>query len=260
MPKANDYPATVHHAGPYDAVFSKKKKNSPLEAFAKDSANMSIGGSGPINARADHSTFMGTATDEAFADYGISLAPPTKKDVALFNPHDRASQVHGDETHGLGSSTFLEGTPAAKTAVERAEQENATNTMEGGLQRKKSLAQRIRGMNRPPREGFSPSGRMTNPEGIYYRDRPSAGGTSSPRDNNPFFAEYEPSKDGEEQISVRKTGSNSPTSPPPLPGQLERRATSDALGEQLKPKTGLLGRMKSLKGGPRSRPVDKNFD
>ncbi|PSR74410.1 Pal1 cell morphology protein-domain-containing protein [Coniella lustricola] len=251
----------VHHAGPYDAVFSKKKKNSPLEAFAKDSANMSIGGSGPINARADHSTFMGRATDEAFADYGISLAPPTKKDVALFNPHDRASMVHGDETHGLGSSTFLEGTPAAKAAVEKAEQENAMNSnMDGGLQRKKSLAQRIRGMNRPPREGFSASGRMTNPEGVYYRDRPSAGGTASPRDNNPFFAEYEPAKDGEEQISVRKAGSTSPTSPPPLPTQLERRATSDALGEQSKPKTGLLGRMKSLKGGPRSRPVDKNFE
>lgn len=221
---------------------------------------MSLGGSGPINARPDHATFMGKATEEAFNDYGISLAPPTKKDIAMFDPHARVSVIHGDETVGLGTSTFLEGTPAAKHAVEKAEQENALRE-EGGLQRKKSLAQRIRGMNRPPRE-FGGSGRMTNPEGVYYRDRPSAGSMSSPRgENNPFFAEYEPGKDGEEQISVvRKPSVSGPTSPP-LPGNLERRATTDALSnsDQPKAKTGLLGRMKSLKGGPRSRPADRDL-
>lgn len=218
---------------------------------------MSMGGSGPINARADHSTFMGRANDEAFADYGISVAPPTKKDVAVFDPHDRASMIHGDETVGLGTSTFLEGTPAAKAAVEKAQQENF-QPQDGGLQRKKSLAQRIRGMNRPQRD-FSASGRMTNPEGVY-RDRASAGGSmTSPRgENNPFFAEYEPGKDGEEEISVKKLNDTSPTSPR-LPGGLERRATTDTLNEPPKQKTGLLGRMKSLKGGPRSRPVDRDF-
>lgn len=222
---------------------------------------MSLGGSGPINARPDHATFMGKATDEAFNDYGISLAPPTKKDIAMFDPHARVSVIHGDETVGLGTSTFLEGTPAAKTAVEKAEQENAM-TQDNGLQRKKSLAQRIRGMNRPPRE-FGTSGRMTNPEGVYYRDRPSAGSMSSPRgENNPFFSEYEPGKDGEEQISVvRKTSVSGGPMSPPMPGGLERRATTDSVGhgEQSKPKTGLLGRMKSLKGGPRSRPADRDY-
>lgn len=216
---------------------------------------MSIGGSGPLNSRADHSTFMGQATDEAYNDYGISLAPPTKRDVAMFDPHSRAEAIHGDETIGLGTSTFLEGTPAAKAALEKAEQENAMN-LDNGLQRKKSLAQRIRGMNRPPRD-YGPSGRMTNPEGVYYRDRPSGGSMSSPRgENNPFFSEYEPGKDGEEQISVRKMSNTGPVSPP-LPGVLERRATTESL-DQPKPKTGLLGRMKSLKGGPRSRPIDKD--
>lgn len=219
---------------------------------------MSLGGAGPLNPRADHATFMGNANDEAFSDYGISVAPPTKRDVAMFDPHLRTSVIHGDETVGLGTSTFLEGTPAAKAAVEKAEQENAMNQQDGGLQRKKSLAQRIRGINRPPRD-YGPSGRITNPEGAYYRDRPSAGSLSSPRgENNPFFAEYEPTKDGEEQISVRKMSGSGPASPP-FPGGLERRATTDALGgfEQPKQKTGLIGRMKSLKGGPRSRPADK---
>lgn len=218
-----------------------------------------MGGSGPLNARPDHSTFMGNGNDEAFNDYssGISVVPPTKKDLTMFDPHMRVSVVHGDETQGLGTSTFLEGTPAAKAAVEKAEQENAALGQEGGLGRKKSLAQRIRGMNSTRRGGFQPSGRTTNPDGAY-RDHGSSGSMTSPRnETNPFFAEYEPNKGGEEQISVRKMSAGGPTSPP-FPGGLERRATTDALGgfEQGKPKTGggLLGRMKSLKGGPRSRP------
>lgn len=225
---------------------------------------MSMGGSGPLNKRPDHATFMGNNDGDATADYGVSLAPPTKKDVAMFDPHLRASVIHGDETVGLGTSTFLEGTPAAKAAVEKAQQESLEQAaMDGGLQRKKSLAQRIRGINRPQREGFNSSGRMTNPEGVYYRDRPSAGSVSSPRgETNPFFNEYEPSKDGEEQISVRRTsgGATNPKSPP-LSGGLERRATVDSMAAepQPKPKGGLLGRMKSLKGGPRSRPVDKDY-
>lgn len=251
----------LDHSGPYDAVISarNKSKNAPVHAFAKDSANMSMGGSGPLNARPDHSTFMGNGNDEAFNDYssGISVVPPTKKDLTMFDPHMRVSVVHGDETQGLGTSTFLEGTPAAKAAVEKAEQENAALGQEGGLGRKKSLAQRIRGMNSTRRGGFQPSGRTTNPDGAY-RDHGSSGSMTSPRnETNPFFAEYEPNKGGEEQISVRKMSAGGPTSPP-FPGGLERRATTDALGgfEQGKPKTGggLLGRMKSLKGGPRSRP------
>lgn len=223
---------------------------------------MSMGGSGPLNARPDHSTFMGNGTEDAFSDYstGISIVPPTKKDLTMFDPHMRAAVVHGDETQGLGTSTFLEGTPAAKAAVEKAEQENAaTMAQDGGLSRKKSLAQRIRGINRPQRGGFAPSGRMTNPDAMYRdRERGSSGSMTSPRgESNPFFAEFEESKGGEEQISVRKMSSGGAASPP-LPGSLERRATTDALGgfEQPKPKTGggLLGRMKSLKGGPRSRP------
>lgn len=249
-----------HHSGPYDAVIASRNKaasgRAPLAAFAKDSANMSIGGSGPLQARADHSTFMGNGTEEAFTDYATSIsgAPPTKKDMALFDPHRRASVIHGDETVGLGTSTFLEGTPAARAAVQKAEQESALQTQEGGLQRKKSLAQRIRGINSRPSQ-FNPPG----------RDHSTSASMSSARnETNPFFAEYEPSKDGEEQITVRKMSQAGPGSPasPPFPGTLERRSTTDALsGPEQQPKKsggGLLTRMKSLKGGPRSRPSDRD--
>ncbi|ROV91634.1 hypothetical protein VSDG_07928 [Cytospora chrysosperma] len=247
-----------HHAGPYDAVIQSRstaasKRPSPMEAFAKDSANMSMGGSGPLNSRADHATFMGVATDEAYIDYSTG-APPQKKDPALFDPHRRASVIYGDITEGLGTTTFLEGTPAARAAVQKAEQENAMLGVDNGLQRKKSLAQRIRGINRPPRGEFPPtSGRLTNPEGAYRDHASSVSMSGSRNEANPFFAEYEPSKDGEEQITVRETGQNG-QSTPPLPGSLERRATTDALsGVEGSKKSGggLLGRMKSLKGGPR---------
>lgn len=221
---------------------------------------MSIGGSGPLLSRADHSTFMGNGTEEAFTDYATSIsgAPPTKKDLALFDPHRRASVIHGDETVGLGTSTFLEGTPAARAAVQKAEQESAMQNQDG-LQRKKSLAQRIRGRGiKPPRGGdIGPSGRWTNPDAVYRDHSTSASMSSARNETNPFFAEYEPGKDGEEQITVRKMSQAGPGSPasPPLPSPLERRSTTDANDPPTKKSGGgLLTRMKSLKGGPRSRP------
>lgn len=237
-----------------------------MSAFPVDSVNMSMGGSGPLNKRPDHKTFMGMNDGDATADYGVAAAP-LKPDVAMFDPHQRASVIHGDESVGLGTSTFLEGTPAAKTAVEKAEMESREAAMMqggGGMQRKPSLAQRLR---RPKQAGFSASGRMTNPEGVYYRDRPSGGSMSSPRgETNPFFNEYEPTKDGE-QLSVRRTsgGNATESKAPAVPASLERRATADSFEQQQqqpKPKVGLLGRMKSLKGGPRSRapaPLDRDY-
>lgn len=258
----------VHHAGPYDAVNPSRNKatnrHAPMFAFPKDSVNMSMGGSGPLNKRPDHKTFMGNNDGDATADYGVAAAP-LKPDVAMFDPHQRASVIHGDESVGLGTSTFLEGTPAAKAAVEKAQQESSLEGgMEGnGLGRKKSLFRRGLSKREP---GFS-TGRMTNPEGAYYRDRPSAGSMSSPRgENNPFFNEYEPTKGGEEQLSVRRTSGSTPTdSKTAMPGSLERRVTMDSFEQQQqppKPKVGLLGRMKSLKGGPRSRapaPLDRDY-
>lgn len=229
---------------------------------------MSMGGSGPLNKRPDHKTFMGNNDGDATADYGVAAAP-LKPDVAMFDPHQRASVIHGDESVGLGTSTFLEGTPAAKAAVEKAQQESSVDVEDnGGLGRKQSVFRRALASKREGRGGgFSASGRMTNPEGVYYRDRPSGGSLSSPRgETNPFFNEYEPNKGGEEQLSVRRTSGNNPTdSKAAVPGSLERRATTESFEQQQqqpKPKMGLLGRMKSLKGGPRSRapaPLDRDY-
>lgn len=64
----------------------------------------------------------------------------------IFDPKGRDyDDYYGQETAGLGASTFLEGTPAPKSALQRRDSENDSSNANGGLQRKKSLANRFRG-------------------------------------------------------------------------------------------------------------------
>lgn len=239
-----------------------------MHAFPKDSLNNSLGGAGPLNRNPDHRTFMGNATDEAFRDYAGASKNKSghnypSAEPAIFDPVSRGSIVHGDESYGLGTSTFLEGTPAARAAITRRQEEQQREIVEGGLQRKKSLAQRIRHMNKGPRE-IGPSGRLTSPEAASKRSPDAMPGSSVGNEANPFFAEF---AKGEETISVKpRDGSKSPLSPPAIPRRLsgaplERRATTDATStaEDSTPPAkpmGILGRMKSLKGGRRPKNTD----
>ncbi|TEA10054.1 Protein PAL1 [Colletotrichum sidae] len=261
-----------HHDGPFDAVNPhrnrKGSRRAPMQAFAKDSLNMSLGGSGPLNKRPDHATFMGNNDGDASADYNYAAIGAREKndEPAVFDPRNRGSILHGEESMGLGTSTFLEGTPAARTAIQRREAEQAQQMASEGLKRNKSIAQRIRGIKREPRE-YGPSGRITNPEGTYHRRSPDSYGPSTSvsytGERNPFFSEFgkEP-----ENISVRRTdgSARSPGTPPPVPRRgsangLERRATSDVTSPtedgSAKP-AGFLARVKSLKGGRRRQASD----
>jgi hypothetical protein len=268
----------VHHDGPFDACNPHRNRQgsrrAPMQAFAKDSPNNTIGGSGPLNKRPDHATFMGQGEDEAFMDYStgkkersgsssfVDAQRGKGSGMPVFDPTSRGSILHGDETLGLGTSTFLEGTPAARTDIQRREKERAEAVMDGGLTRKKSLAQRIRGMNRP-QQGFAPSGRLTNPEGAYGSRRTPSGtymtsaSMVSPKDErNPFFEEFHK---GEELISVRDTNAEPRSSDNYEPNlRLERRATAEGSAHD-EPRQGggggLLARVKSLKGGRRIRPA-----
>jgi hypothetical protein len=269
-----------HHDGPFDAVNPNRNKpgsrRAPMQAFPKDSLNNTIGGSGPLNKKADHSTLMGQHDDEAFREWSsgakeraeAEFVPRKKGEVPTFDPLARGSVIFGEETLGLGASTFLEGTPAARTAIQKREEEEKQETSQDGLARKKSIAQRIRGINRGGRD-YQNTGRLTSPEGVYMSRRsPSEGGNISSAsmqppgsERNPFFTEYDPRKrGGEENFSVRRTDTKgSPTSPKGGFG-LERRSTADATGEE-QPKSGILGRMKSLsKSGRRPRPPPSSAD
>lgn len=292
-----------------------------MQAFAKDSLNMAIGGSGPVNKDLNFAQFHGRG-DEGFTDYSTSgqqrtrpLGEPANFEpyamtgvparvapgnggvidrASSFNPTVQVEKIHGEESMGLGTTTHLEGTPAPRAAIVRRESENdripGTGNA-GGLGRKRSLAQKIRGISNANRgdRGFKPSGRITSPEGVYERtttptglgEAPGAGGMSKIKETNPFFNnrddDYEKKgqkiqdaeqrlnrKDsiggGEDQINVRSRAMSSPKRT--INGlMLERRITNDGPTAGSGDANGgsgggggFLSRVKSLKGGKRSRP------
>jgi hypothetical protein len=254
-----------------------------MQAFPKDSLNNVLGGGGPINKRPDHATFLGNNDEEAFKDYATGGAgsgayepysngsmrmgkgPQPVVESAL----QRVEPIHGDESLGLGTSTFLEGTPASRAAMQRRESESVLLDA-GGLARTKSLAQKIRGINRS--RDTVPSARVTSPAGAYtpasLETITPGGSRISTAEKNPFFQEFEAKeekldvKDMKEPENVmtvepeNKGGrARAPSSPKRGLGErLERRVTSDGMEEeeQQQPKTGsFMSRVKSLKGGKR---------
>lgn len=244
-----------------------------------------------MNRRPNHAAFLGNNDEEAFKDFSTGGAAGTsyesyggRANGAGVQPSVQSSTmkvepVHGDESLGLGTSTFLEGAPASKAAIQRtaaetAAAESAAAKAGGGLARKKSLAQKIRGINNPRRE-FAP-GPPRRGSSNDSRPSPSSPGQdgNGPRpktnENNPFQFEFEAARAGagagrKESITFREP-ENKPTRSPPggspareAPGaRLERRITTDSTGgeEAAKP-GGFLSRVKSLKGGPKRPKAEK---
>lgn len=220
-----------------------------MDAFPKDSKNMALGGIGPNNSEMDLALFHGQ-TSEGYLDYSSS---GTKKDAVPFDPTTRIEPIHGAESMGLGTSTFLEGTPASRAAIERRQSENeAEMAQNGGLQRKKSLAQKIRGINR------SASARVTSPEPVRT-SAASSGPTSSSsyknNDKNPFFQDYDEEYD-KKGAKIEEAGRSRASSSPKRTAGLERRITDDRPsgsggGEEKSNGGGFISRMKSMR---KSRP------
>jgi hypothetical protein len=241
-----------------------------MRAFPANSANNMIGGSGPINKNIDLERFHGVGV-EGFQDYanaGVEAYKRPAADRAMsFDPTSRVEPVHGEESVGLGTSTFLEGAPASKRDLQRRESESQDFGAGGGLGRKKSLAQRIRGISRPERPtGGIPARYYGDPEtsptspGPQLRMAQSAGGPSradKQQDTNPFDTLYDEAYDKKGasiKIAEQEQGPSvgrmrAPSSPR---RGLERRVTADS-AEDTKPAGGFLNRVKSLKGGRRRR-------
>lgn len=249
-------PSMIHHDGPYDAVQPhrnrKKDQRAPMSAFPVGSANNSLGGAGPLNTKIDLDRIHGRGA-EGFTDFGSNAEwKKAPSPAGEFSAKGRQDIVHGEQTHGLGTSTFLEGAPASRTAVEQDfEQKRAAEI--NGLGRKKSIAQRFRGISQPRRQyGDGPRiqspearyGGQTSPQGPY-----SAGALSQNKatELNPFFDEYNKAYDSK---GAAIQANNKDDSPPRAP--LQRAITTDSAGSlgESKP-TGFLGRMKSIKGGRR---------
>lgn len=262
-----------------------------MQAFPKDSTNNMIGGAGPVNKNINIEQFHGHGAD-AFNDYSTSgpkgapavyepyagSSAPYRGDArpgvdrtSSFNATAKAELVHGDMTIGLGTSTFLEGAPAPRVAIQRRESEGVFENA-GGLGRKKSLAQKIRGISNARRQDGARG--VASPEPRYERTTspvttPNANGLPSVQEMNPFFNDYDAAYDkkgasikvAEEQNKVgegeigRARAPSSPMRPVVLGNALEKKMTNEApSGEQAEGEGksgGFLSRVKSLRGGGR---------
>jgi hypothetical protein len=190
-------PSMIHHDGPYDAVQPhrnrKKDHRAPMSAFPLGSANNALGGSGPLNDKLDLDKIHGRGA-EGFSDFGAAQT----KEAATFGPKEPADIVHGDESHGLGTSTFLDGAPASRTAIQQRESENQRAMADGGLGRKKSIAQRIRGISQPRRD-FEGRPRIASPQARYGTAQSPNGplttggsfASNKANESNPFFDDYD---------------------------------------------------------------------
>jgi hypothetical protein len=176
-----------------------------------------------------------------------------------FDATTRVEPIHGVESMGLGTSTFLEGTPASRAAIERRQSENEQMFSEnGGLQRKKSLAQKFRGINR----NGNPNPRMISPESAQTSPRTSGPSEYTQRinDKNPFFQDYDDAyerKGARIQLAeeAHSTGRGRAASSPKRSSGLDRRMTNDrpvaAVGtDEAKNSVGFMNRMKSLRKRP----------
>ena len=266
-----------HHDGPFDACNPHRNRQgsrrAPMQAFPKDSLNNVLGGGGPLNKRANHDTLLMANDEEAFQDYakggttGSSFEPysngaarpgPQRSESNIVSATTRVEPIHGEESLGLGTSTFLEGAPASRTAIQRKESETR-ELPEGGLSRKKSLAQKIRGINN---RQYGPGGRVMSPEGaLRSPESPMYTPGGSRNEHNPFFNEFTKGDDSGKNITVteqpgRARAPSDPRAGTAGMGGLERRMTSDGSGGEGKSGGGFLSRVRSLKGGPK-RPNDQ---
>jgi len=263
-------PSMIHHDGPYDAVQPhrnrKKDQRAPMHAFPAGSANNSLGGSGPLNQKIDLDRIHGRGA-EGFTDFGGTETEWRKPAVPHieFSAKGRDDVMHGDESHGLGTSTFLDGAPASRKAIEQDyEAQRAKQLAENGLGRKKSIAQRFRGISQPRNPRFGEGApRITSPNGPTSpngTNGPSSAGSLSHNkatERNPFFSDEHDKAFEAKGAAIKANETEASGSSPPGRNALTRAITTESIGSPTaegKPSGGFLNRVKSLKGG-RRRPA-----
>jgi hypothetical protein len=253
-----------------------------MQAFPAGSANMALGGSGPLNSRLDLDRFHGRG-EEAFEAFTATK----KTQPQIVDPTARTEQIRGQETDGLGTSTFLEGAPASRRDLERRDSDDTAFGAPGaGLGRKPSIAQRFRGMSNNRRQPGA--GDMRSPDARYYPTSTSppligamtqsAGGPTRARftkenEVNPFDNDYENAYEKKgAQIKIaeqeKPPGMGRNRAPSDTKGGLGLTRSQTADGGAVRPPSGdgekssgggFLSRMKSLKGGRRARPERRDL-
>ncbi|KAG5367967.1 Protein PAL1 [Yarrowia sp. C11] len=180
-----------HHDGPFDACRPHRNKGAnmkaPVAAFPVNGANNALGPAKPSDDQIDA---WGRTETEAFSDFSAphmaSSAPKVQRAESntRFDPTNKADQVHGAASQGLGTSTFLDGAPASQADIEASYHQDKNS----GLARKKSLVQRVRkgvtgsDSSAPPRPNDASKGvyrTYSNDSDLkggkeYYGEKPSS--------------------------------------------------------------------------------------
>lgn len=152
---------------------------------------------GPFDACNPHRNRKGSrsAPIAVVDEYGDSIKRPNGATRnASFHPITRVEPLHGEESMGLGTSTFREGAPASKAALQRrgSDFDEVQSGSGGGLGRKKSLAMKIRGTSN--NRTVAGGGRSTSLDLDERRLRTPTSplrSIQSVQDNNPFFKDYD---------------------------------------------------------------------
>ncbi|KAK9374692.1 Pal1 cell morphology protein-domain-containing protein [Lipomyces chichibuensis] len=155
-----------HHDGPFDACNPHRnvnKKKAPMLAFPVDSENNAVG--------APRHLMTNTKANGAPRHTGDGV---NGSDALRFDPVLKADPVHGIISLGLGSSTFLEGAPASRAAIMQQrmrEKDSEASVIDfsrlgggatlepagAGLTRKKSIVQKIIGINNTKERDYAQS-------------------------------------------------------------------------------------------------------
>lgn len=149
-----------HHDGPFDACTPHRNKNNkvaPVLAFPLDGPNSTISGTTKTKCAMnvvfgrddidDDDTYI-YHPSKLMSDSNSSIntldAIKPSNNITQFDAKTKTELVHGPITQGLGSTTFLDGAPAAPAAI----RDNKLHKNQSGLQRKKSITQKLQKNNK----------------------------------------------------------------------------------------------------------------
>lgn len=112
---------SFHHDGPFDACTPHRNKNNtaaPVLAFPVDGPNSTIGGATTKKSAMNEVFGVDDADDDSFLyskqnSSKDALRSAAANHIKNLDAKNKTQQVHGVETSGLGSSTFLDGAPAS---------------------------------------------------------------------------------------------------------------------------------------------------
>lgn len=132
---------SFHHDGPFDACTPHRNKNNkaaPVLAFPVDGPNSTIGGAITKTSTMNEVFGIDDIDDDSFlysTKYSSSkdaLRSSASNYIQNIDTKNKTQKVHGVETIGLGTSTFLDGAPAVGSTVSH----------NSGIQRGKTISYR----------------------------------------------------------------------------------------------------------------------